>query len=147
MSLKSVDQSALNDENKAIVQFIEKSGPTDFDVLFAAFGEPLDNRETRNRFRARLSRLVHGDHLATSVVASSSRVWRLGIKYEAPAESVASQPAQRAPRRNYALMTPRDLPRMTALRPGADEFVAAPSLRNGQRLPFTGGYVAAGSKA
>lgn len=54
-----------------------------------------------------------------------------------------SQTAQRAPHRNYALMPPnsRELPRMTALRPGADEFVAAPSLRNGQRVPFSPGYV------
>jgi len=50
-----------------------------------------------------------------------------------------SQPAQRAPRREYEPLT--TFPRMTALRQGASDFVQAPSLRNGQRVPFCASYV------
>lgn len=50
-----------------------------------------------------------------------------------------SQPAQRAPRCEYEPLTA--FPRMTALRQGASDFVQSPSLRNGQRVPFSAGYV------
>ena len=37
---------------------------------------------------------------------------------------------------------------MQALRPGAQDFTRCPSLRQGQHLPFTGGYVVmAGNKS
>lgn len=46
------------------------------------------------------------------------------------------------PREPEVMTSPTYCPKpMQALRPGSDYFASCPSLRDGQRLPFTGGYV------
>ena len=49
-----------------------------------------------------------------------------------------------APRPDLAKSSVYQPKPLQALRPGSDDFTRLPSLRQGQRLPFTGGYVVMG---
>lgn len=119
------------------------------------------------RVDAALGNMVSRDMLSRRG-SGADREWSLGpaaqlvgpqesdkpkAKAEAEAEAEAEQPVHTGEPVSAAkpdVMTgPTYCPKpMQALRPGSDDFTRLPSMRQGQRLPFTGGYVVmAGSKS
>lgn len=131
--------------------------------LAAVFTEADDNKDACSplckRINAALANMVKTGY-ATSQGSGQDRKFALGpaaqiVKPMEPQPEPTPEPdlpeyvGTPAPARQPDVMTsPHYCPKpMQALRPGSGDFTRLPSLRQGQRLPFTGGYVVAGSKA
>ena len=125
--------------------------------LAAVFAEADDNKGAVSplvkRIDAALSNMVKTGH-ASCRGSGKDRQWMLGpaAKLVGPMGPHQTEPepdlpayvGECVPARQPDTMTgPNYCPQpMQALRPGSGDFTRLPSLRQGQRLPFTGGYVA-----
>lgn len=144
--------------NLDILNHIAKHALCSFDELYTMFS-PGQSRHDRGSFKSRLSHLVKSEQLvAQKTDPHNVSSWTFSIGWRAGKLGrqlpQTGRPAGYAgvivpPRQPNVLKDPGYQPKpVQALRPGSDEFTRLPSLRQGQRLPFTCGYVAvAGSKS
>lgn len=140
---ESIAKSRLSLTSAAIVRHVAKCGAVGFDDLYEPFGEEATSKNACKRFRAKLASLVRDGHLQTSG-QGEQRLWHLGVTHGGRDLKKLAEPAkpagQVAQRRDLAPKGTWTAPRQVALRAGASDFAALPSLRNGQRVPFSPGY-------
>ena len=137
--------------NLEILNHVAQHQPCSFLQLSEKFGQ-----SSSKGLKARLSYLALSDQLQADKTGCSMDSWTFALgemagkrSHELGAASKTIQPAQQAQAQAQAQAQRRDLapkgtwtaPRCAALRAGASDFSALPSLRNGQRVPFSPGYV------